>query len=99
MAGIALVWRSRAFLLRETPIMILATVVALFGFSVLVDMIDAGGAGQYLLEDGPKLLGLMGWATFLALTALRAIDRATDPPAGGPGETSDSRGTATRGRA
>jgi hypothetical protein len=71
LAGVAVMWRWRSFTLRETPISIVLVVGGLLFLSLVFDALGRGGSAQYLLEDGPKLLGLMGWTTYLALVALR----------------------------
>jgi hypothetical protein len=77
-AGMALLWRWRGFVLAETPVALVVPVAVLFLTGTLVDALDAGGPAQYLLEDGPKFLGLLGWGTYLAVVALQEVGRARD---------------------
>lgn len=72
--GLAYALRFRAVILR-TEVLLLASAIAFFGFSVAVDALDVDDARFLLAEDGAKLAGITQWFSYLANSAASAIGR------------------------
>lgn len=72
-AAVLYLWRFRQFhFAMETPLLVVA--LALFGFSVVVDLADIhDNWWGVLLEDGAKFTGIIAWATYHARSACGAL--------------------------
>lgn len=80
---LAYVGRFHELILERLDPMLLAGMFAGLGVSAFVDLlVDPPTRASVLVEDGAKLLGLLAWAAFVALAAVRLlradrIDRGT----------------------
>jgi hypothetical protein len=85
--ALALLLRFREVIRSRTPIALLAGAGVLLGFSagldVVSDVADVTLPSHYLVEDGPKFVGILMWATYLAIVSRRAVG--TRPIAPGRG--------------
>ncbi len=63
-----------------TEYLLLLLALGFFGISTIVDAIEGNYSGQQLLEDGPKLLGIVSWAVYFMRVSLYAADRAYGRP-------------------
>jgi hypothetical protein len=72
---VSFLWRFRQQVL-GTDYSILLIALGLMGFSVLADRIFSTlGSWEYLLEDGPKLFGIVAWFGYWSQSALTTLDR------------------------
>ncbi|MFT4583104.1 MAG: hypothetical protein ACI8XZ_002863 [Gammaproteobacteria bacterium] len=55
--------------IRRTRFLLLYGAVVAFIISVVVDVLNVGGANAVLVEDAPKFLGVLAWATYFVLTS------------------------------
>jgi hypothetical protein len=68
-------WRFRQQVL-GTDYTILLIALGLLGFSVLADRIFSGiGSWEYLIEDGPKLFGIVAWFGYWSQSAQTSMHR------------------------
>jgi hypothetical protein len=78
-AVLAIMLRFRRVVLERSPLALLGLAGAFFALSVAADVaLDRPGidvSGQVVVEDGAKLLGILAWAAYLAITARRALVR------------------------
>jgi hypothetical protein len=73
-----LLWQVRTILAR-TDFLLLGIALAFFGASTIIDS-GAGDQGlNYLLDDGLKLCGALGWAAYIIRTGARAARGQTLP--------------------
>lgn len=59
-----------------TEFLPLLLALGFLGMSAIVDAIPANYTGQPLLEEGPKLLGIVSWAVYFMRVSLQGTDRA-----------------------
>lgn len=96
--ALALLFREE---IRSTPVLLLGLAVGCFGLSILTDLVGPDRflslgmppgmlwSLEYVVEDGLKLLGIVAWLHYLALTSFRAVRRAFEPQeSGGNGSVS-----------
>lgn len=57
----------------KTDYLLLAMAFGFFGISIGFDFVDVYFPGQFLLEDGAKLTGMVGWLVYFGLTARAAF--------------------------
>jgi hypothetical protein len=70
-AGIAIVWTSRDFLLRYTPVIVLIGAAAGLGGSAFVDSSHFYVPKAFFVEDALKFIGIVLWAAYLGIIAHR----------------------------
>jgi hypothetical protein len=56
------------------PLLLLA--LGFFGLSVAIDLADLEGfVGSYFLEDGSKILGIVGWFAYFLRACVKQVER------------------------
>lgn len=77
--GLAWLWRFRRRILTGRP-GLLALALGLFALSILFDFLEPAHppgiapGWRYMIEEGPKLVGIATWAAYLALESARALE-------------------------
>ncbi len=79
LAALAYIIRFRLLIFRS-ELAIPAIAFGCFALSILSDATDYPVYGHYLVEDGFKFLGIVGWFTFLARLSYQALDRQQRSP-------------------